>query len=98
MWDTNKIISVGLVVMGVVAVLGWLAISWKTGTNTGTEIPIGIISGLVGVLTGKGLSERTQQSKTAEALGKVAQTATQAQTAVNAVESISNIFKGGKKE
>lgn len=96
--DTNKIISVGLVVMGIFAVLGWLAISWKTGTNTGTEIPIGIISGLVGVLTGRGMAEKEQQSKTAEALGKVAQTATQAQTAVNAVESISNIFKSGKKE
>lgn len=95
--DTNKIISVGLVIMGVVAVLGWLAISWKTGTNTGTEIPIGIISGLVGVLTGRGMAEKEQQSKTAETLGKVAQTATQAQTAVNAVENISNIFKGKKE-
>lgn len=75
-WDTNRIISLGLVIMGVIAVAGWLAISWKTGTSTGTEIPIGIISGLVGVLTGKGLAEKqnqpAQQSQTAQTLGQVA--------------------------
>ncbi len=93
MWDTNKIIASGLVVMGVVAVCGWLAISWKTGTSTGTEIPIGIISGLVGVLTGKGMAERAQQSNTAETLGKVAQTAGEAQKIVQGLEAIKDIAK-----
>ena len=92
-WDTNRIISLGLVVMGVISVCGWLAISWKTGTSTGTEIPIGIISGLVGVLTGKGMAEREQQSKTAETFGKVAQTAGEAQKIVESVESIQDIIK-----
>jgi len=92
-WDTNRIISLGLVIMGVISVVGWLAISWKTGTSTGTEIPIGIISGLVGVLTGKGMAERVQQSKTAETLGKVAQTAEGAQKIVESVESIRDIVK-----
>ena len=89
-WDTNKIISFGLVVMGIIAVAGWLAISWKTGTSTGTEIPIGIISGLVGVLTGKGLAEKPEnQSQTAQ---------TQGQAIVNAVDAISTAFKDKQEQ
>lgn len=59
--ETNIIIATGLVIMGIIAVAGWLAISYKTGTSTGTEIPIGIISGLTGVLTGKKLAEYEYQ-------------------------------------
>ena len=92
--DTNKIIAGGLVVMGTISVVGWLAISWKTGTSTGTEIPIGIISGLVGVLTGKGMAEaKAQQGKTAETLGKVATAAGEAQKIVQAVETIKDTAK-----
>lgn len=99
MMDTNRIISLGLVVMGVIAVTGWLAISWKTGTSTGTEIPIGIISGLVGVLTGKGLAEKPQnQSQTAQTLGKVSEVASQGQAIVNAVDAISTAFKQEQKK
>lgn len=93
-WDTNKIISFGLVLMGIIAVAGWLAISWKTGTSTGTEIPIGIISGLVGVLTGKGLAEKPQnQSQAAETLGKVSEVASQGQQIANAIDNIKDVFK-----
>lgn len=94
-WDTNKIIAMGLVVMGVMAVIIWGLISYKTGTSTGTEIPIGIISALAGVLTGKKMAEYEmgQQSKTAETLGKVAQTAGEAQKIVESVESIKDIIK-----
>lgn len=96
--DTNRIISTGLVIMGIIAVTGWLAISWKTGTSTGTEIPIGIISGLVGVLTGKGLAEKPQnQSQAAQTLGKVSEVASQGQAIVNAVDAISTAFKEQKK-
>lgn len=94
--ETNIIISIGLVVMGIIAVAGWLLISWKTGTSTGTEIPIGIISGLTGVLTGKKLAEYENQSKTAETLGQVSQAAGQAQNIVNAIDAISHI--GTKEE
>lgn len=82
--------------MGIIAVAGWLLISWKTGTSTGTEIPIGIISGLTGVLTGKKLAEYENQSKTAETLGQVSQAAGQAQNIVNAIDAISHI--GTKEE
>ena len=90
-WDTNKIISFGLVLMGIIAVSGWLAISWKTGTSTGTEIPIGIISGLVGVLTGKGLAEKQSQT-----LGQVSEVAHQGQTIVNAIDNIKDALKPKK--
>ena len=100
-WDTNRIISLGLVLMGIIAVAGWLAVSLKTGTSTGTEIPIGIISGLVGVLTGKGLTEKqqsqaAQQNQTAQTLGQVANVATQGQQIVNAVDAIQDALKPKK--
>ena len=56
--DTNTVISWGLVVMGNLSVVGWIAISILTGTNNGTESPLSIASGLVGVLTGKKLAEK----------------------------------------
>lgn len=55
--DMNTVISWGLIVMGNLSVAGWIAISILTGTNNGTEIPLSIASGLVGVLTGKKLAE-----------------------------------------
>ena len=57
MKDINGIISWGLAVMGVIAVVGWIIISYNTGTSSGTEVPISIISGLSGVLTGKNMAE-----------------------------------------
>ena len=44
--DINTVISWGLVIMGIIAVIGWIILSIKTGTSSGTEIPIAIISGL----------------------------------------------------
>ena len=95
MWDTNRIIATGLVVMGVMAVIIWGLISYKTGTSTGTEIPIGIISALAGVLTGKKMAEYEmgQQSKTAETLGKVETTAGEARKIVEAIDAVKDTFK-----
>ena len=81
-WDTNIIIAIGLVVMGNIAVVGWIGLSIQTGTSTGTEIPIGIISGLTGVLTGKKLAEYELSQKRPEA-----------QKAMDAVEHIKDIVK-----
>ena len=53
--DMNGIISLGLVLMGVLSIAGWIAFSIVHGTSSGTEIPIAISSGLIGVLTGKNL-------------------------------------------
>ena len=90
--DMNTVISWGLVVMGVLSVAGWIAYSIHTGTSGGTEIPIAISSGLVGVLTGKNVAQPSQ-SKTGEALEKVAKTATEAQKAVETMENIKGIVK-----
>lgn len=95
--DMNTIISWGLVVMGTCSVVGWIIISMQTGTSSGTEVPISIISGLVGVLTGKNLSgnKPTSNSPTGETLGKIADTATEAKKVVDAVEMIGDIVKKG---
>lgn len=77
--DINTVIACGLVAMGVIAVVGWLVLSYKAGASTGTEIPIGVISGLTGVLTGKKLAET--QSKVSQAAGDV-------QKVVEAVEAL----------
>ena len=96
-WDMNTIISCGLVVMGVIAVLGWIALSYKTGTSSGTEIPIAIVSGLVGVLTGQKLQERKQQqSQVGQALEQMATVAGEGQKIVEAAENLKDVFK--KKE
>ena len=102
-WDMNKIISCGLVFMGIIAVVGWIMLSYKTGTSSGTEIPIAIVSGLVGVLTGQKLQEMKQnsqiapQSPTAQTLGQVSEAASQAQTIVNAVDALGKIGKEKEK-
>ena len=74
-WDTDIIISFGLVIMGIAAVIGWIWLSIKTGTSSGTEIPIGIISGLTGVLTGKKLAEakQNQQNQMARTIEQIAE-------------------------
>lgn len=90
--DMNTVISWGLVIMGIMSVGGWIAYSIHTGTSGGTEIPIAISSGLTGVLTGKNMAQN-KQSKTSEALGKVAEVATEAQKAVEATEGVKDIIK-----
>jgi hypothetical protein len=98
-WHTNLVIAIGLVTMGIIAVVGWLLISLKTGTSTGTEIPIGIISGLTGVLTGKKLAEaqmQSHQSQTSQTLGQVAEVAQQGQTIADAIDSIKDTLKPKK--
>lgn len=97
-WEVNSIIAIGLVLMGIIAVAGWCVLSFKTGQSVGTEIPIGVISGLTGVLTGKKLAENAMQatenqSHAAETLGKVSEVATQGQQILNAVNSLSAAFK-----
>ncbi len=63
-WDTNAIISVVLGAMGIFGVIGWVIISWNSGTSSGTEVPLSIASGLSGVLTGKGMAEAKYKKET----------------------------------
>ncbi|MBO6178548.1 MAG: hypothetical protein J6M62_03840 [Selenomonadaceae bacterium] len=57
MKDVNVVIAWSLGIMGFTAVVGWIIISWITGTSSGTEVPISVISGLSGILTGKSMTE-----------------------------------------
>lgn len=49
--------------MGAMSICGWIWLSFKTGASVGTEIPIAIISGLGGVLTGKHISDKNKSDK-----------------------------------
>lgn len=93
MWDTNKIIAVGLVAICVIYAIGsiWL------NTPISEAILGTVLGGLIGVLKGgdprKDAGDDTHQSKTTETLDKDAQTAGEAQKIVQAVEAIKDIGK-----
>lgn len=44
--------------MGFLSICGWIGISIMTGNSNGTEIPIAIIGGLTGVISGKAITEQ----------------------------------------
>ena len=49
-WSTDKIVALGLVIMGVLSISGYIAYALYTGNSNGTEIPMAIVSGLTGFL------------------------------------------------
>ena len=79
--DMNTVISWGLSIMGGLAVIGWIIISVNTGTSSGTEVPISIISGLSGVLTGKNIAENRMRKKMEETTREDSQEGKAAETA-----------------
>ena len=97
--EINKIISIGLIAIGAISVIGWLILSWKAGQSIGTELPISVTAGLVGVLTGKGLakpsnqSNESNESNVSEKLKNVQDTAGEARKIVASVEAIKDIVK-----
>ena len=46
----DKIVAVGLVAMGGLSILGYIAHIVTTGNSNGTEIPMAIVSGLTGYM------------------------------------------------
>jgi hypothetical protein len=58
-WSTDKIVACGLVVMGIIAVTGTIAHQIISGTATGSEVPMAIVSGLTGFLGRGALSNET---------------------------------------
>lgn len=48
--STDKIVAIGLVVMGIISISGYIAYALYTGNSNGTEIPMAIVSGLTGFL------------------------------------------------
>jgi len=49
-WSTDKIVAVGLVIMGLISISGYIAYALYTGNSNGSEIPMAIVSGLTGFL------------------------------------------------
>lgn len=49
-WSVDKIVAVGLVIMGIISISGYIAYALFTGNSNGTEIPMAIVSGLTGFL------------------------------------------------
>ena len=95
-WSTDKLVSIGLVAMGVLSIIGYIVHSVMTGDNRGTEIPLAIVGALAGYM-GKGhVQQSEQQSQTSQTLGQVSQVASEAQNVVNAVETIADIVKPKK--
>ena len=95
-WSTDKLVSIGLVAMGVLSIIGYIVHSVMTGDNRGTEIPLAIVGALAGYM-GKGhVQQSEQQSQTSQTLGQVADVANQAQTIVDAIDGIKDTLKPKK--
>ena len=58
MWSTDKIVAIGLVVMGILSISGYIGYALYTGNSNGTEIPMAIVSGLTGFL-GRGAVDKS---------------------------------------
>lgn len=58
-WSTDKIVACGLVAMGIIAVTGTIAHQIISGTATGSEVPMAIVSGLTGFLGRGALTNET---------------------------------------
>lgn len=100
-WSVDKIVAVGLVGMGVLSIIGYIAHIIMTGNSNGTEIPMAIVSGLTGYI-GRGAvqsvaHEGQSQSQVSQTLGQVAEVARQGQTIADAVGTIKDALKKDKK-
>lgn len=102
-WSTDKIIAVGLMAAFVVTILAMDISAIIRGdmdlASIAKELSIGLFAYL-----GRGLtsSQQTsqpqpqQQSQVSQTMGKVSETASQAQTIVNAAEAIHDVLKPKK--
>ena len=93
-WSTDKIIAIGLMMAFVVTILAMDISAVIRGdmdlASIAKELSIGLFA-----YPGRGLtsSQPQQQSQVSQTLGKVSETATQAQTIVNAVDNLKDTFK-----
>ncbi len=97
--STDKIIAVGLIISCNIFAIGAIIL----GAPPSGELLGTLFGGIIGALgrwaptTAKN-DEQAQQSKTSEALEKVAATATEAKNIVNAVDSIKELAKTGREK
>lgn len=98
-WSTDKIIAIGLMLAFVVTILAMDISAVIRGdmdlASIAKELSIGLFAYL-----GRGLTSSQQtsqpQSQVSQTLGKVSETASQAQTIVNAAEAIHDVLKPKK--
>ena len=92
-WSVDKIIGTGLIIALILSILA------GTWTGGGVELQTTIASGLLGFLgriamsDGQRQNQVPAQSQTSEALGKIAETASEAQKIVGAVDAIKDVVK-----
>lgn len=92
-WSVDKIIGTGLIIALILSIIA------GTWTGGGVELQTTIASGLLGFLgriamsDGQRQNQAPAQSQTSDALGKIAETASEAQKVVDAMESIKDIVK-----
>lgn len=104
-WSTDKIIAIGLMLAFVVTILAMDISAVIRGdmdlASIAKELSIGLFAYL-----GRGLTSsqqpaqqtsQPQQSQVSQTLGKVSETASQAQSIVNAAEAIHDVLKPQKK-
>lgn len=97
-WSTDKIIAIGLMLAFVVTILAMDISAVIRGdmdlASIAKELSIGLFAYL-----GRGLtsSQSQPQSQVSQTLGKVSETASQAQSIVNAAEAIHDVLKPQKK-
>lgn len=96
-WSTDKIIAVGLMGAFVITVVAMdVSAVWRGDMYIAAiakELAIGLFSYMSRGLTTSNTTAPAQQSQTAQALGKVAETASQGQQIVNAIDTIKDTFK-----
>jgi threonine/homoserine/homoserine lactone efflux protein len=99
-WSTDKIIAIGLMVAFVVTILAMDISAVIRGdmdlASIAKELSIGLFAYLGRGLTSSQQTAQPQQSQVSQTLGKVSETASQAQQIVNAAEAIHDVIKPKK--
>lgn len=93
--SADKLIAVGMVIALFTTIISADIIAITTGDMTIAGLGKEILIGLFGYMSRSTVQnlQAQEQSKTGEALGQIANTATQAQSIVNAIENIKDIVK-----
>lgn len=100
-WSTDKIIAIGLMTAFVITVLAMdISAVIRGDMDLGAiakELSIGLFAYLGrGLTSSSQQTSQPQQSQVSQTLGKVSETASQAQTIVNAAEAIHDVLKPKK--
>lgn len=100
-WSTDKIIAIGLMTAFVITVLSMDISAVIRGdmdlASIAKELSIGLFAYLGrGLTSSQQTSQPQQQSQVSQTLGKVSETASNAQQIVNAAEAIHDVLKPKK--